>query len=320
MRATVTNDAAFAARIIREGGLVAFATETVYGLGGNALDPSAVARIFEAKQRPHFDPLIVHLAEPAEIDRVCTRTGDNALRLIDAFWPGPLTLVLPKHDIVPDLVTSGLSSVGVRVPDHTLARELIRLAGVPVAAPSANLFGKVSPTTAQHVLDQLGDRIDCVLDGGPCRVGIESTVLSLDDESRPLLLRPGGVALEDLEDVIGPVEVAAAGRDDTPQAAPGMLTQHYAPSTPVVLVDDWSDVKPAASAALAFRRVPEASLFAAIEVLSPGGSLREAAANLFAALRRLDASGARTIYAERVPETGLGRAINDRLRRAAARQ
>lgn len=319
MRATVTTDAEVAARIVCEGGLVAFATETVYGLGGNALDSASVARIFEAKQRPFFDPLIVHLAETAAVESVCRQLGDKAWRLMEAVWPGPLTLVLPKRDVIPDLVTSGLDSVGVRVPDHDLARELIRRAGVPLAAPSANLFGKVSPTTAQHVLDQLGDRIDCVLDGGPCRVGVESTVLSLVDESRPLLLRPGGIPVEEIEALIGSVEWAGKIDEGLPQAAPGMLAQHYAPVAKVVLVDDWKSVVPGAAAALAFQGLLDKSRFVAYEVLSPQGSLREAATNLFAALRRLDASGATTIYAERVPESGLGRAINDRLARAAAK-
>src|SRR5690606_17904261 len=205
MNASIGTDVALAAQLIAAGKLVAFPTETVYGLGANALDSAAVADVFAAKERPHFDPLIVHVATLEAARELVTEFPDTAVRLAEKFWPGPLTLVLPKVDRVPHLVTAGLPSVGVRIPAHPLALELIERAGVPIAAPSANLFGQVSPTTAEHVAAQLADRIDYILDGGPCRVGVESTVLHLGGE-RPLLLRPGGVSLEDLEAVIGPVE------------------------------------------------------------------------------------------------------------------
>lgn len=319
MPAAVTTDVERAAAVLRGGGLVAFATETVYGLGANALDERAVAGIFEAKGRPHFDPLIVHLADVADLGRVAAVVPDRVRPLIDAFWPGPLTLVLPKRPEIPDLVTSGLDTVGVRVPDHPLARELIRRAGCPVAAPSANLFGRVSPTTAEHVMDQLGDRIDLVLDGGPCRVGVESTVIQVDGETLTLL-RPGGVTLEDLTAIAGPIQRASISPASKSVAGPGMLPEHYAPLAPVVIVTDWSAV-PAdpTAAALGFRSVPDRERFGTVEVLSPDGSLREAAARFFAALRRLDATHPARIYAEAFPNEGLGLALNDRLTRAACR-
>ncbi|REJ90048.1 MAG: threonylcarbamoyl-AMP synthase [Planctomycetota bacterium] len=318
MTAQRTRDVHQAAEVIRNGGLVAFPTETVYGLGANALNPDAVARIFEAKQRPKFDPLIVHVADRESLDQLVTDFPHNAKILADRFWPGPLTLVLPKQPIVPDLVTAGLQSVGARIPDHPLALEILRAAAVPIAAPSANRFGCVSPTNAEHVREQLGDRIDLILDGGPCRVGVESTVV-LMTEDPPLLLRPGGVALEDLESAIGPVTTRSHAFQEGPQVAPGQLTQHYAPQAKVLLTDDPGQCTvPESAGLLAFRVVPQRPRFAQVEILSPAGDLKEAAFNLFAALRRLDAAGLDLIIAERVPEKGLGRAINDRLRRASA--
>lgn len=313
-------DVARAAGLLARGGLVAFATETVYGLGADALDVRAVARIFEVKGRPRFDPLIVHVAELAWLERLVRSVPENARRLIDRFWPGPLTLVLPKTDLVPDLVTAGLPTVGVRMPAHPSALDLLRQAGTPVAAPSANLFGQVSPTTAQHVADQLGSRIDYILDGGPCSVGVESTVLDLSGLF-PTLLRPGGLSREQIELAIGPLKSAhAASNDASPQRAPGMLSTHYATGTPLVLARREDRLPDAARIGLlAF--VPESPLgrFAAAEVLSPCGDLAEAAANLFAAMRRLDAQGLDLIVARPVPGIGLGQAINDRLQRAARR-
>jgi L-threonylcarbamoyladenylate synthase len=325
----LTTDVAAAAAALRAGQLVAFATETVYGLGANALDASAVARIFAAKDRPLFDPLIVHLAEPAALDTVCGQTPPLAERLVEAFWPGPLTLVLPRRDVVPDLVTAGLPDVAVRVPDHALARELIHRAGVPVAAPSANLFGRISPTTAAHVMEQLDGRIDVVLDGGPCRIGVESTIVAFDTDGCPRVLRYGGLAVEALSAVCGEVRlppVPGSGMRGGTQAqpAPGMLEQHYAPRKPLAVVDalaaaDREALAGAASGAvgvLVFRGLPPGLDAVVSETLSARGSLEEAATNLFAALRRLDAAPVTRIVAERVPDEGLGRAINDRLRRA----
>jgi L-threonylcarbamoyladenylate synthase len=319
MNAPIGTDVQHAARLIAAGRLVAFPTETVYGLGANALDTSAVAGVFAAKERPHFDPLIVHVATLEAARDLVTDFPDIAVRLAERFWPGPLTLVLPKVDRVPDLVTAGLPSVAVRIPAHPLALELIERAGVPIAAPSANPFGQVSPTTAQHVAAQLADRIDYILDGGPCRVGVESTVLHLGGE-RPLLLRPGGVSLEDLEAVIGPVETlpSSPASDEGPQAAPGLLERHYAPRTPLQIVDELPPPdQRSESGLLTLGPVDEAHTFAAVEVLSPTANLTEAAAHFYAALRRLDDAGLSQILARRFPPHGLGRALNDRLQRAA---
>ena len=318
MSAEITTEVGRAAEVLKAGGLVAFATETVYGLGANALDSQAVARVFEAKGRPRFDPLIVHLAEANDIDQVVARTPEVARRLSQAFWPGPLTLVMSKRGIVPDLVTSGLPHVAVRVPGHELARALIARAGCPVAAPSANLFGRVSPTTAEHVAEQLHERIDLILDGGPCRVGIESTILDVTT-SPPTMLRPGGVTREEIEDLIGPVTVPDRSQPPQAPAAPGMLPQHYAPQTPVRLVRDWESVAvESGAAALAFRSIPQQERFDRVELLSTSGDLREAASRFFGALRRLDHPSASVILAELFPESGIGVALNDRLRRSAA--
>jgi L-threonylcarbamoyladenylate synthase len=303
-----------AARLLRAGELVAIPTETVYGLAANALDARACLRIFEVKRRPAFDPLIVHVRSREAALELCEHAPPAAEALMEAFWPGPLTLVLPKRACVPDLVTSGLDTVAVRQPAHPLAQRLLEELEFPLAAPSANLFGQVSPTTARHVVDQLGEAIPYVLDGGPCAVGVESTILGWEDESC-VLYRPGGVPLEALEAIAGRIDPA---RGRVLPAAPGMLESHYAPRTPLVLGD--VDTLLAAHAGrrvavLAFAQPREAH---ALRVLSPSGDLAEAARELFAALRALDASGAELIVAERAPEQGLGRAINDRLRRAAA--
>lgn len=293
-----------AAALIRRGGLVAFPTETVYGLGANALDPRAVARVFEAKARPSFDPLIVHVASLLELPRVADARDPRVAALAQRFWPGPLTLVLPRRPAVPDIVTSGLATVGAAC------------AGTPIAAPSANPFGYVSPTTAAHVAEQLGGAVDLILDGGPCRVGVESTILSLALEP-PLVLRPGGVSREELEHALGrPLALAAATEHPM---APGQMPQHYATSTPLRILD--GTAPPALEGRIglvAFSHRPAAA-YAAVEVLAPDASLATAATNLFAALRRLDALGLDLILAERCPEHGLGLAIMDRLRRAAAR-
>lgn len=317
-----------AAQTLRSGGLVAFPTETVYGLGANALDADAVAKIFELKGRPRFDPLIVHIAEPASLSQVAEAIPDQAQKLIDQFWPGPLSLVLPKRSSVPDIVTAGLSSVAVRCPDHEVARKLIRTAGVPVSAPSANRFGMVSPTTAAHVSDQFADQLPCVLDDGPCRIGVESTVVSFVEtpDGQPLLLRHGGITQEEIETLLGPIGTHT--HQETAPTAPGQLSRHYSPSTPLVLANTSSvseqtrselDVVTTKCGLLRFSGDTSLDGFDAVEVLSADGSLRQAAVNLFAALRRLDSQGLDLIIAEPVPEVELGRAINDRLRRAAKR-
>ncbi len=304
-----------AASLLRGGGLVAFPTETVYGLGAAAFDQEAVARIFEAKGRPRFDPLIVHVSGPDQVLRLTDAIPAAAQALMDRFWPGPLTLVLPKAAAVPDLVTSGLPTVAIRMPRHPLALALIERAGGPVAAPSANPFGCISPTTAQHVLQHLGGRVDMVLDGGPCTVGVESTVLSLAGP-RPVLLRSGGAGREEIEHVLGAAVDQGVGSDRP--AAPGQLPRHYAPRTRLVVGPPEGGIPAGARVGrLCFRTPDSGEGAAAVEVLSGDGDAREAAIHLFAALHRLDALGLDLIVADAVPETGLGAAVMDRLRRAS---
>ncbi len=304
-----------AAAVIRRGGLAAFPTETVYGLGASAFDPAAAAGIFEAKGRPHFDPLIVHIADLRQLRSVAAEVPPAAALLARRFWPGPLTLVLKKRPAIPDIVTSGLATVAVRMPAHPVAARLIRLAG-PLAAPSANRFGRLSPTTAEHVLRQLGPRGVMVVDGGPAKHGIESTIVAFE-RGRPVILRRGALPDAEIAAACGLRKVRLA-RAGAKIRAPGQLRAHYAPSAPLKLIKPGAAADPRGAAYLAFRRRP-AGGFTGVEVLSPSGDLREAAANLFSALHRLEASGARLIYAERVPARGLGLAILDRLRRAAAR-
>ena len=308
-----------AAGIIRGGGIVAFPTETVYGLGANGYNPLAVARIFEVKRRPSFDPLILHVADPADVRKLVKEIPSSAKKLIERFWPGPVTVVLLKEENIPDIVTAGLPSIAVRMPDHPMALSLIKQSKCPIAAPSANPFGYLSPTTAEHVREQLGDQVDLILDGGPCTVGVESTIVSFLD-GKPRLLRPGGVSLEEIESVIGKVEISPI-KGDKP-SAPGMSSRHYAPRTPIVL--DWSEksldsYKGRRIGLLAFRKPGTSLNFNHIEVLSKKGDLREAAANLFTAIRRLDDLKLDLILAESVPEVELGRAIMDRLRRATSK-
>jgi L-threonylcarbamoyladenylate synthase len=308
-----------AAEIIKQGGIVAFPTETVYGLGAGAYHPLAVARVFEVKRRPTFDPLIVHIASPAHLKKLVKDIPSSARKLTERFWPGPLTVVLLKEELIPDIVTAGLPTVALRMPSHPMALSLIKESKCPIAAPSANPFGYLSPTTAEHVREQLGNQVDLILDGGPCTVGVESTIVSFLD-GKPRLLRPGGVSLEEIESVIGKVEISSI--QDRP-SAPGMLPRHYAPRTPIVL--DWNkkhldSYKDKRIGLLAFQESEHYLHFQHIEVLSKKGDFREAAANLFSAIRRLDALDLDLILAEAVPEAGLGRAIMDRLRRATSQE
>jgi len=306
-----------AAKIIKRGGIVVFPTETVYGLGADAFNPIAVARVFEVKKRPYFDPLIVHVADLDDLDRLVVEIPTLAKKLMEQFWPGPLTAVLLKRQNVPDIVTSGLPTVAIRMPKHPMTLRLIEQADCPIVGPSANPFGYLSPTTAEHVRDQLGDQVDLVLDGGPCEVGVESTIISFIEEI-PRLLRPGGVSLEEIQSIIGEVEINPI--EEGKPSSPGMLPRHYAPRTPIIL--DWSEknlntYRDKKIGLLAFQE-PKGSLkFHHVEVLSKKGDFREAAANLFSAIRRLDALNLDLILAEAVPEIGLGRAIMDRLRRAS---
>src|SRR5581483_6350011 len=311
------NEIQKAAQLIQEGGLVAFPTETVYGLGADALNPYAVAEIFEVKNRPTFDPLIVHVADMRQAEILVAKFPDKALRLIEKFWPGPLTLVLPKSSLVPDIVTSSLPTVAIRVPDHPMALELIRESGRPIAAPSANLFGQVSPTTAEHVRKTFGNKIGMILDGGPCAIGVQSTVVSFIGKE-PLLLRPGGAPLEEIEALIGLVSVQVKSLDKP--SAPGQLESHYAPKTPLFFGVPLGSFPIGKKAGLlALEKPLNPAPYAVIEVLSDHGDLREAAANLFAAMRRLDEKNLDFIWALPVPDQGLGRAINDRLAKASTK-
>jgi L-threonylcarbamoyladenylate synthase len=313
-----------AARDLRAGNLVAMPTETVYGLAGNALDPAVLARIFEVKKRPFFDPLIVHVAERREITPLVREIPAGAEILMDRFWPGPLTLVLPKSERVPGLATAGLDTVAVRIPAHPVAQALLREAGMPLAAPSANPFGALSPTTAAHVTEAFSEGIACVLDGGPCAIGVESTVLGWDG-GRPVLMRAGGVPLEVLEEVLGtPIARFTAPKSDADAVpSPGALPWHYAPRTPLRLLDENGNTARGATARgraglLWFGDAPAPVGYARIENLSTRGSLQEAATNLFAMLHRLDDAGLEELHATGIPEQGLGRAVNERLRKAAA--
>lgn len=338
--APIGTDVAHAARLLRAGDVVGMPTETVYGLAAVAFDERAVVKVFEVKGRPTFDPLIVHLVDASQLAQVADLAALEAevraqvLTLAARFWPGPLTLVLPKVAAVPDLVTSGLDTVAVRVPAHPMARALIQAVGTPLAAPSANPFGYVSPTRAEHVAQQLGHGVPYVLDGGPCDVGVESTILAAPRGGVPSIervpraglsaawtvLRDGGLTREALEAALGVAladATAVVGRADSP-AAPGQLLSHYAPRTPLrlgALPGLLRDVGSAHVHVIAFREAPAG---VSADVLSPAGDLGEAARRLFALMRKADTLGADVILAERVPDEGLGRAINDRLRRASA--
>ena len=294
--------------LLRDGRLVAFPTETVYGLGADATNDRAVAAIFEAKGRPSFNPLIVHVATPGDVEALVT-VDDRARAVIARFWPGPLTLVLPRRPDSPVslLASAGLDTIAVRLPDHAVARAVIAAAGRPIAAPSANRSGAVSPTLAQHVAESLGARVGLILDGGPCRVGVESTVLDLSGTT-PALLRPGGVPVEALEAALGLRLVRPTDHADAPKS-PGMLESHYAPGLPVRLN---------AKAALAGEAMLGLGAMPCTLNLSPSGDLEEAAANLFAMLRALDRPDFAAIAVAPIPDHGLGLAINDRLKRAAA--
>ncbi|MBK8975569.1 MAG: threonylcarbamoyl-AMP synthase [Planctomycetes bacterium] len=320
------------AEVLRGGGLVAVPTETVYGLAADGTNAAACRRIFEVKERPTNDPLILHLHDAERVPQVA-EFPEVGRRLAAAFWPGPLTMVLWKRPVVPDLVTAALASVAVRVPSHPVMLRLLAACELPLAAPSANPFGYVSPTTAEHVVASLGGRIEHVLDGGPCSIGVESTIVDLRRPDEPVLLRPGGVPLEDLEAVLGrPVALGpAAGttthgmaRDDEAQTAPGQMTRHYSPRTLIrlhgTLTTAFASRLPPDEAALFLARPPVEPPPRNWRWLSDGGDLREAASHLFAVLRELDAGGYATLHAELAPDRGLGRALNDRLRRAAARE
>jgi L-threonylcarbamoyladenylate synthase len=362
----------WAAESLKRGEIGGMPTETVYGLAGNGLDPSALARIFDAKERPRFDPLILHIPESWLSSSMLSALQDHGLvdanrlpaparlsieKIMARFWPGPLTLVLPKLPSVPDLATSGLPSVALRMPRHQFAQALLEAAGIPLAAPSANRFGRISPTRARHVIEELGERIGWVLDGGACEIGVESTVLACGENGDFRLLRPGGLPASEIEAVLGaPLSTAPIARSDTPDsvgmAAPGMLDSHYAPSKALTLLSSpleqfqgqfndeqlGAELRAALQHApgeapiglLAFTGDPQAlsSRFlrltgrsTVVRVLARDGSLIDAARNLFAELRALDASSAEVLFAEPAPSLeGLGYAIQDRLTRASAKR
>lgn len=318
-QAEIGRDLAKAAALLRADQLVAIPTETVYGLAGNALSPRAVTEIFRVKDRPRFDPLIIHVPDAERIPEYAATFPDGARRLAEAFLPGPLSLLLPKRDIVPDLVTAGSPLVAIRVPAHPLTRDLLAQLDFPLAAPSANPFGYISPTAPEHVARQLGAKIPYILDGGPSPVGVESTIVSFA-EAEPEVLRKGGLAVEEIESVLGhPVRVRAHSSSN-PQA-PGMLKSHYAPRVPFRVGDLEQLARKHAGqriGVLAFQRALPQLPAENQRLLSPTGDLAEAARRLFAAMRELDELDLDLIIAEWLPERGLGRAINDRLRRAEA--
>jgi L-threonylcarbamoyladenylate synthase len=307
-----------AEKLLREGNLVAIPTETVYGLAANALDIKAVAKIFEAKNRPTFDPLIIHTDSIEKIKSWVTDFPEKAQQLAQHFWPGSLTLLLPKAAIIPDLVTSGLDRVAVRIPNHPLTLSLLEKLDFPLAAPSANPFGYISPTKAEHVTAQLGDKVSLVLDGGSCEVGIESTIVGFEQE-KTIIYRLGGISVEAIEQIVGAVEVRPHSSSNP--NAPGMLESHYAPRKPFCLDKEKLKQYPSERVGiLAFSQTLENIPVENQKILSPNGSYLEAAQNLFALMRELDEMPhIEVIFAELLPEENLGRAINDRLRRASAK-
>jgi L-threonylcarbamoyladenylate synthase len=321
VKTQISTDRAAAVELLRKGETVALPTETVYGLAADALNPIAVAKIFEAKARPRFDPLIVHLPDRQWLEKIAdVRAQDRplALKLAESFWPGPFTMVLPKQEIVPDIVTAGLETVAVRISAHPVFAEIALAFGKPLAAPSANRFGRISPTTSEHVASELDGRIPLIIDAGPTTHGIESTIVAIRS-GKIEILRRGPVTIEELSRFGARVE--AAGPSGT-ISAPGQLPSHYAPKTPLRMVDDIGSfvaVPNQRCVLLAWNPIKKDVRFVAVRTLSEQKDLREAAANLFRYLRELDALGADLIVAERVPPQGLGAAINERLQRASGR-
>jgi L-threonylcarbamoyladenylate synthase len=318
VQAITGTDINIAAEWLQKGLPVAIPTETVYGLAANAFNEQAIIKVFEAKARPFFDPLIVHISKYDNPEKYVTHMPEMAIKLAKHFWPGPLTLILTKKDIVPDLVSSGQNTVGIRMPDHPLTQQLLSILPFPLAAPSANPFGYISPTTAQHVFDQLGKKIPYILDGGACKVGLESTIIGFENDI-PVVYRLGGTALEEIEEITGSIELWL-NQSSNPRA-PGQLKSHYAPKKRVIvgdipqLLQKFNDKK---IAVILFSKSLELKSNIQLWTLSKKGDLAEAAVNLFKALREADQSDADIIIAEVFPEKGLGRAINDRLRRAAS--
>lgn len=305
-----------AVKFLKANDLVAIPTETVYGLSGNALNETSISKIFEVKRRPKFDPLIAHIGGIGALDNLVEEVPEKARQLAEKFWPGPLTLLLPKKDNVPDLLTSGSDRVAIRMPNHPLTLELLHQLNFPLAAPSANPFGYVSPTTAQHVADQLGQDIPYILNGGPCTIGLESSIVGFEGDE-VVVYRLGGLPLEAITEVVGPVRVNL-NKSSNPQA-PGMLKSHYAPGKQVLLGELETLIKAHEDQRIGIISFDKNYGNFPQVILSVKGDMQEAAANLFKALRQLDSEEIDMILAEKVPDIGLGKAINDRLERAAAK-
>lgn len=315
MQTIISSDLQQAIAYLQVGETVAIPTETVYGLAANALDEKAVLKIFEAKQRPFFDPLIVHIDSVASIEKYAQEVPPLAMLLAEKFMPGPITLLLKKQSIIPDVVTSGLDTVGLRIPAHSLAQQLLKQLPFPLAAPSANPFGYISPTTAQHVFEQLQGRIPFIVDGGDCSVGVESTIVEVSDD-KVIVHRLGGLSIEAIQEVCGNVELQL--NQSSNPTSPGKLASHYAPKKPLIvgdvrlLAEKFSNKKKGVIVFKEYQNILQDEVI----LLSEKGSLHEAASNLFKALRHFDKSDCEIILAEYFPEEGLGRAINDRLKRA----
>lgn len=316
----ITKDIQKAIEALENNELIALPTETVYGLAGNAYNETAIKKIFELKKRPLYNPLIVHLHSVAQLKEVAREIPEKAKMLAEKFWPGSLTLVLKKQAHIPDLVTAGKDTVAVRVPQHLMALALLEQLDFPLVAPSANPFGSISPTSAQHVWNYFQDKLPVILDGGNCANGVESTIIGFQGDEA-VLYRHGSVSVEEIEQVIGKIETIT--HNETTPDAPGMLSKHYAPKTPAVLTDNIAAeiAKNAGKkiGVLVFRNILEGKEVVHCETLSPKGDVKEAAKNLYAALHRLDAMDLDIIIAERLPDNGLGITLNDRLSRAVKR-
>jgi L-threonylcarbamoyladenylate synthase len=317
--AIVGDDLIKAIEVLMAGDLVGLPTETVYGLAGNAYNIEAITKIFTVKNRPTFDPLIVHTSSMERVQEFVREIPEQAHLLARHFMPGPLTLLLPKKEIISDLVTSGLGTVAVRIPNHPLALELLQNLDFPLAAPSANPFGYISPTSANHVDNQLGDKIKYIINGGECKVGIESSIIGFFD-GEIVVLRKGGLAIEEIESIVGKVRIEENSTSNP--KAPGMLKSHYAPHTRLLMIGDWLllEEDKRKIGYLGFDKLHAHIPFENQLLLSTSGDLSEAAKNLFSYLRLLDARGFDKIYTELLPEIGLGRAINDRIKRATTRE
>lgn len=313
----ISKDIDKAIEILKADDLVAIPTETVYGLAGNIFSEEAIRKIFQLKQRPLFNPLIVHTHSMNEVEKFVKHMPDKAKELAAVFWPGSLTMVMEKNPIIPDLITSGKNTVAVRIPNHPVVLNLLQKLDFPLAAPSANPFGCISPTSPQHVENYFGEKLSMVLDGGECANGIESTIIGFENDE-PVLYRLGSIALEDIIEVIG--EIKIKNKKEVAPDAPGMLERHYAPETSTFLVDDVlsfvADHPEKKIGVLSFKNAYDRSNIHTLEVLSSSGSLKEAAANLYATLHKLDQLDLDIIVAERMPDHNLGKSINDRLERA----